>query len=146
VKEENEPAEEIILKGILVKVSEIPDGMTREVIKECWYKVTEDKEKFEVGFVDFQRGDKEAVLRLTNDGAAKEALALDSLKEGMLPLDGVSVKVALFADEAEEKAYIQKMQKDRLNFKTKNRGGRGGGRGRGRGRGRGGRGGRGRRY
>lgn len=86
------------------------------------------------------RGNKDGVIRLTNDGAAAEALGLDSLKEGKLPLnDGASLKVALFADEAEEKACIQKMLKDKSNFN--NRGGRSGGRGRGHGR----RGGRGRR-
>lgn len=41
-------AEEPTVKGVLVKISEIPDGTTREVIKECWYKATGDKEKFDV--------------------------------------------------------------------------------------------------
>jgi hypothetical protein len=52
IKEEEEPEEEAtneFVKGTLVKLSEIPDGYTREVLKEKWYAAT-NEEKFEVRY------------------------------------------------------------------------------------------------
>jgi len=50
--EEEEEKEDESLKGVLVKLLDIPDGTTREVIKEHWYKATSDKEKFGVRWTE----------------------------------------------------------------------------------------------
>ena len=91
----------------------------------------------QIAFVDFQRGDTSAVLRLDREGAAKEAIELLS---GKLTL-GENVSSVIEGIEGEEEVkYNKKIAEERAKMRKK-----GGGHGRGRGRG-GRRGGRGRRY
>jgi len=47
-KDSESAEEEEHPKGVLIKLTGIPDGYTREVIKDKWYEATKDSEKFRV--------------------------------------------------------------------------------------------------
>ncbi len=117
---------------LLVRVSDLGEGATREVIKG-WF---EDKAKASVAFIDFRVGDVEGVVRLNEDTATKATEAAKVLSAADADIK-VGDKVPTFtalSGEAETAAWkdIEAAKADRRKLgdsKRGGRGGRGGGRG-----------------
>ncbi|CAL8073220.1 unnamed protein product [Orchesella dallaii] len=125
-EDDKEETKEEIIRGVLVKVLDVPEGFTREIIKERWYDVL-DKEKFLIAFIDFNIGDKNAVLRLEREGAATEALEkLADKKLKMKADEDVFSPLEGFGEEEEVK-YSEEIRRQRENMKHRKQGGRGGG-------------------
>jgi len=130
--EEKEEEVSDLPKGALIKINEVPAGFSRETLKEKFYSLAKE-EDFPIAFVDFQRGDTTAILRLEAAGSAEEAMKL--IPDSKLPVGtDAFCQCELFTAE-DEKAYFLKIRDNRMRLKR--RGGSGGNRGYG-GRGRGG--------
>jgi len=131
-------------KDLLVKVSDLKEGTSREHFKEFFVAIGT-----QVAFVDFSRGHPTATIRLNDDSPIGAVDAAKKAKESELELGGKPAKEVTFApiQDADEEAYWKNVtnQKQQLKDRGTKRKGRGGGRGGGgRGRGGGRRGGRGR--
>jgi len=132
------PKEIEFTKGLVVKVSSLPEGATMFQIKDTF------KALGEVRYVEFSEGSTEAVVRLTDLASAEKIMTALGSADGVKVLtheDKGKISGVLMVDE-EEKAYWAKIQAESLKKGAGGKGGkggRGGGRG-GRGGGRGGRG------
>jgi lupus La protein len=144
-----EPAEPMpeIIPDLLIKFDSVGGETTRESLRDFVVAVGGD-----VGYVDFSKGENEAVVRLVPESVVKAAGCVERIKEQSPELDGIVPSIRTFSTE-EESAYMEAVHKRMLQKKyereqdKKNRRNHrgGGGRGRrggfrgGRGRGRGGR-------
>jgi len=134
--EKEEEVKEQLPKGALVKILNVPEGFTREILKEKWFTAL-DKEKFAIAFIDFNKGDKNAVLRLEREGSGNEALA--EIPDKKLKMkDAVDGEEAVFSEmegfgDEEEASYKEEIKRQRETQKNRKRSGYGGGRGGGRG-------------
>lgn len=116
-------------KGALIKILDIPEGFSRETVKEKFFSLAKE-EDFPIAFVDFQRGDTEGVLRLEKEGAAEEAVKL--FPDAKLPMGDDKLCPLVLFNEEDEKTYLIKVKEERAKLKRRFGGGnRGGNRGRG---------------
>lgn len=130
VEEKKASVEERMTKGAVLHMSDIPNGTTREDIKEAF------AEYGNVAWVEFDRGDKEGKLRFHDENAAIETHP--KLTDGKITIKDTPVECRI-VDGEEEVAYWKSVfQQLKERNQNKNRYGSGG-----RGRGRGGWGGRG---
>jgi lupus La protein len=131
-EEKEEDVKDQIPKGALLKILNVPEGYTREIIKEKWFAAL-DKEKFAIAFIDFNKGDKNAVLRLEIEGAANEAL--DAIPDKKLKMkDAADDQETVFSEmegfgKEEEVSYIQEIKRQREANKNQKKRGHHGGRG-----------------
>lgn len=129
-KEEEEEGGNKLPKNSVLHLSNCPEKLTREIIKE---KV--ETFSVSVAFVDFTMGNKEGWVRLQEEGQAVEVLK--KLEDGKLELLETKVDVrALEGDE--ETQFLNKVKEDmakRRNQAQRNRKGRRGGGGGGKGQG-----------
>uniref|UniRef100_A0A1B0CHK5 Uncharacterized protein n=1 Tax=Lutzomyia longipalpis TaxID=7200 RepID=A0A1B0CHK5_LUTLO len=106
-------------KGTLLHITEIGADSTVESLKEAFGKLEAD-----VAFVEYKRGEKEAMVRLKVENTAKTVF--EKLEGGKITLDGVEATARL-VEGTEEEEFLAKTIKtmaERRNFK-KNKGGRG---------------------
>ncbi|CAG7729473.1 unnamed protein product [Allacma fusca] len=126
--------------NIFVKILGIPEGLSREDIKSSWADFfSNNKEEYQIAFIDFNRGEKDAVLRLDRENAATEAIELISKSEnpgkigigtGNAEKQLCEVKQLEGKEEEDHRAQVSKQQQMRLTQRKRNAN-----RGRGRGRG-----------
>lgn len=105
-KEKNakqEPAIELP-KGAILHLKDVPSETTRENIKEAIESL-----EVEVAFVDFQKGDEEATIRLAKENAAKELIV--KLEDGKLKINDTDLPVTVLEGEAEEKYLNECVEK-----------------------------------
>uniref|UniRef100_L7M4W4 Putative receptor-mediated endocytosis n=1 Tax=Rhipicephalus pulchellus TaxID=72859 RepID=L7M4W4_RHIPC len=128
--EESEPPE--IVLGCILRVKGLGDKTTWENLKEAFAPYAK------VAFVDYTRGQPEAVLRFAEEGSAQAVLAKLGAQEEALKINGDEV-TAEAVEGDEEVEYWKKLtaaKRDKKNrFKAGQRGNRGGHQGRGRGQG-----------
>lgn len=116
-KEKNAKQEPAISlpKGSVLFFSGIKGDVTREVIKE---KIEELDG--EVAFVDFQKGDEQAYVRLVNENAATELFK--KLTDGKLSLGENEVVTRVLEGEEEDKYLAECIEKMKLRRRTGNQG------------------------
>merc|ERR1719228_328244 len=126
VKEENpDPKDDITLpKGATLKLTGLGGEITREDIKEVLqekFDVNIDKEKGDIAFVTYEKGESEAKIRFRVENFAKPVaekwLGLDEKVE----IKGAVIVASLLEDEEEEKFLADSVQ-DLRNRRNKNRG------------------------
>uniref|UniRef100_A0A224Z3R0 Lupus La protein n=1 Tax=Rhipicephalus zambeziensis TaxID=60191 RepID=A0A224Z3R0_9ACAR len=126
---EETEAPEIVL-GCILRVKGLGDKTSWENLKEAFAPYAK------VAFVDYSRGQPEAVLRFAEEGSAQEVLAKLGAQEEPLKVNGNEV-TAEAVEGDEEVEYWKKLtaaKRDRKNrFKGGQRGNKGGQQGRGRG-------------
>nr|SVE73799.1 EOG090X0CQA [Daphnia atkinsoni] len=133
-KVKEEKAKIVLSRGTVLKLTNLPSGIDRDVIRQAFSTYPADIAHVEI------TPDSTAFVRLRGENDGK--LVLDKLENNKISIKDASVDVSLL-DGEEEDTYLKKAEES-VNNKVMNMG-RGGfrGRGGGRGRGRGGRGGRG---
>ncbi|GAB0087292.1 LA [Sergentomyia squamirostris] len=117
-QENDEKSSFTLPTGAHLHISGLGAESTIESLKAAFAKLETD-----VAFVDYQRGEKEAIVRFKTENAAKTCF--EKLEEGKITLDGVEATARVLEGD-EEKAHIEKTIKamaERRNSK-KNKGGR----------------------
>lgn len=94
-------------KGAVLFITEIKPDITREVIKE---KI--EALDGEVAFVDFQKGDERAYVRLSKENSATEILS--KLENGKIQLGENESPVSIIEGEDEEKYLAECVEKMKL--------------------------------
>lgn len=121
-----------IVLGCILRVKGLGDKTSWENLKEAFAPYAK------VAFVDYSRGQPEAVLRFAEEGSAQAVLAKLGAQEEALKINGNQV-TAEAVEGDEEVEYWKKLtaaKRDRKNrFKSGQRGNKGGQQGRGRGQG-----------
>jgi len=126
VKEEKvEPKDDITLpKGATLKLTGLGGEITREDIKEVLqekFDVNIDKDKGDIAFVTYEKGESEAKIRFRVENFAKPVaekwLGLDEKVE----IKGAAIVASLLEGEEEEKFLADSVQ-DLRNRRNKNRG------------------------
>ncbi|XP_059617161.1 la protein homolog [Phlebotomus argentipes] len=117
-QQEEEESHFSLPKGTLLHITGIGAESTIESVKAAFAKLEAD-----VAFVDYQRGEKEATVRLKVEDSAKTVF--EKLEGGKVTLDGVEATARVLEGD-EEKEFLAKTIKalaERRNLK-KNRGGK----------------------
>lgn len=119
---------ENISKGCLLKVTGLCEKVSWDAIKRTF------REHAEIAFVEFQQGDKEAIVRFHEKGSAELALnrATEAAKDNKIMICDGEVEAAV-VDGEEEISFWRKFWEHRRNAPSWNHSTRGRGRGRGRG-------------
>ncbi|XP_055701539.1 la protein homolog [Phlebotomus papatasi] len=113
-QQEEEESQFTLPTGALLHVSDIGPESTIESLKAAFAKLEAD-----VAFVEYQRGEKEATVRLKAENSAKTLF--EKLEGGKVTLDGVEATARVLEGD-EEKDFIAKTIKamaERRNFKKK---------------------------
>lgn len=118
-KERNAKAEPVIElpKGAVLHLTGISGEITREIIKAAVEELGAD-----VAFIDFQKGDESAHVRLSTENTAKPLL--DKLTDGKLKLEGLEVPVKVLEGDEETEYLASCVEKIKLRRKTQHSGGR----------------------
>lgn len=118
-KERNAKAEPVIElpKGAVLHLSGISGDVTREIIKATIEELGAD-----VAFIDFQRGDESAHVRLSTENTAKPLF--DKLTDGKLKLEALEVPVKVLEGDEETEYLAECVEKIKLRRKTQHSGGR----------------------
>lgn len=119
-KERNAKAEPVIElpKGAVLHLTGISGGdVTREIIKAAVEKLGGD-----VAFIDFQKGDESAHVRLGSENTAQTIF--DKLTDGKLKLEGLEVPAKVLEGDEEAKYLAECVEKIKLRRKTQSQGGR----------------------
>lgn len=108
-QKKEEKAEEIV-EGLIIKLTDIPDYNTREILKASFSRHAK------IVYVDFSKGDKEGYLRVETPESAKKIVEALSTEEEKKRLDGINVKLI---EGEEEKQYYAKIAELKLKRKKK---------------------------
>jgi len=132
--EEGENQAQELGDNIFLKILDVPEGLSREDIKASWANMFKDNDEVQIAFIDFNRGEKDAVLRLEKTNAAKQVLDLLAKSDNPTKI-AIGKENSLCdikeLDEAEEKAHraqvAMKQQMRQMQRKRNTTRGRGGG-------------------
>lgn len=118
-KERNAKTEPVIElpKGAVLHLSAISGDVTREIIKANIEELGAD-----VAFIDFQKGDESAHVRLSTENTAQPLF--EKLAEGKLKLEGIEVSVKVLGGDEETEYLAECVEKIKLRRKTQHSGGR----------------------
>lgn len=117
-KEKNAKLDPVIElpKGSILQLEVIGADVTRETIKAAIEAL-----EGEVAFVDFQKGDESAHVRLSNENTAKTVF--DKLENGKLKLEDSEATVRVLEGDEETKYLAECVEKIKLRRKTHNHSG-----------------------
>lgn len=118
-KERSAKAEPVIElpKGAVLYLTAISGDVTREIIKAAIEELGAD-----VAFIDFQKGDESAHVRLSTENTAQPLF--EKLTDGKLKLEGLEVPVKVLEGEEETEYLAECVEKIKLRRKTQHSGGR----------------------
>merc|ERR1719228_911373 len=123
-KEKPDPKDDITLpKGATLKLTGLGGEITREDIKEVLkdkFDVNIDKDKGDIAFVTYEKGESEAKIRFRVENFAKP-VAVNWVEMEKVEIKGASVVGSLLEGEEEEKFLADSVQ-DLRNRRNKNRG------------------------
>jgi len=106
---EDEKEDESFTEGLIVAVSKLPEGASRETVKEAFENLD-----CKIAFVEYARGQPSGFVRVAEDSEVSAAAVVTKMQEQKTEVSGACVEVKLVEGE-EEKTYWAKVREAKKN-------------------------------